>query len=725
MLQPTADTKDRTVETLTAQSAEQRRVAQEQHELFMQAFDGHKKYLERAIKCEDFYFNEQWQQKDLEKLAKTGRPALTINQILPLVNVVLGEQSSRRAEVKFKPTRDASHDDATVMNKVYGWITDANMYDWVESQVFADGVIMERGFFDIRVNFDENLMGNISITSDDPCDVIPGIGAREYDPDTWPEVWSYRWMSLDDIELEYGVDKRKALENLADSNAYLGTDSMRFETRKRTSFTEEEEMNQRWFTGIIPTGRGPLKEVRVIERQVKRLHWQFYFVDPMTGDKKAVPPTWDEQKMVSVAQRTGVFLHKQRAQKIRWTVSADSVLLHDDWSPYRTSTKVPFFPFFRRGRSMGVVTPLVSPQEMFNKVSSQVLHVVNSTANSGWIFEQGSLANMTSKQLEERGAETGLVLEVKKNVKLMPTKIQANQIPTGLERVSNNAYMNMKLISGINEGLLGTDSAEVSGVVLDSKERRGQVALQTPRDNLARTRHYVVRKVLELIQQFITEQRILTITNERPRPGQEPTEELVINAVTAGEIMNDVTRGSYTWVIASQPARDNFGDSQFGEALAMRSEGVLIPDDRIVEYSNLERKFELAEEMRAMSGRGTPTEEDVQMQDFMRQFELMQMQLALSEMEARISKLRSEAALNMAKGMAVEPELQRKIDELEATVALEREGFELRRQLAQQSGVSKLENTVVAHHTRQKELLTKAQIDAANSRFTQKQPLRR
>lgn len=70
-----------------------------------------------------------------------------------------------------------------------------------------------------------------------------------------------------------------------------------------------------------------------------------------------------------------------------------------------------------------------------NKISSQELHIVNTTANSGWIVESGSLAGMDADDLEEHGAETGLVLEFNRGSN-PPAKIPPNQIPTGLDRIS-------------------------------------------------------------------------------------------------------------------------------------------------------------------------------------------------------------------------------------------------------------------------------------------------
>ena len=118
-----------------------------------------------------------------------------------------------------------------------------------------------------------------------------------------------------------------------------------------------------------------------------------------------------------------------------------------------------------------MVRNLLSPQEQLNKIASQELHIVNTTANSGWLVESGSLVGMNSDDLEEHGAETGLVLEYARGT-TPPVKIQPNQIPTGLDRISQKAATNIKAISGINDSMLGTDSAEVSGIAIRQAESR-------------------------------------------------------------------------------------------------------------------------------------------------------------------------------------------------------------------------------------------------------------
>ena len=131
----------------------------------------------------------------------------------------------------------------------------------------------------------------------------------------------------------------------------------------------------------------------------------------VTGDMRQVPGNWGERKKKKFADEYGLDIITTLDRKVRWTVTADKVVLFDDWSPYECFTIVPYFPYWRRGRPFGMVRNLISPQEQLNKISSQELHIVNTTANSGWIVETGSLNGMTADDLEEHGAETGLVLE--------------------------------------------------------------------------------------------------------------------------------------------------------------------------------------------------------------------------------------------------------------------------------------------------------------------------
>jgi hypothetical protein len=127
--------------------------------------NGHLDYIWMAKKCDEYYRGDQWDDEDAAALEAEGRPALTINTILPTVNTILGEQSTRRADIQFKPRRGGDGAIAQALTKLYMQIADNNKLDWVEQQVFADGLIMDgRGYFDVRMDFSDHVEGEIRIT---------------------------------------------------------------------------------------------------------------------------------------------------------------------------------------------------------------------------------------------------------------------------------------------------------------------------------------------------------------------------------------------------------------------------------------------------------------------------------------------------------------------------------------------------------------------------------
>tara|TARA_R100000935_G_C2836671_1_gene168504 strand:+ start:240 stop:2351 length:2112 start_codon:yes stop_codon:yes gene_type:complete len=653
-------------------------LAKQQWNSYTRARDnGHDDYIDMAKKCDAFYRGDQWDEADMSVLDDQGRPALTVNTILPTINAVLGEQSQRRADVEFKPRGGGKQDIADVLTKVYRQIADNNKLDWLESSVFSDGLIQDRGWFDVRIDFADHVNGEVRVTAKDPLDILIDPSAKDYDPKTWNEIFESKWMSLDEIEELYDQKQADKLRMIAEMGSTLGADSMEYE-EERYGDLDENEYGQD-YPGDPDNARA-LRSIRVIERQYYRLKDCTFYVDPVTGDQRQVPYNWSKRKREQFADQYGLDIVEKKMRKVRWTVTADTVVLFDDWSPYDHFTLVPYFPYFRRGKPFGMVRNLLSPQEQLNKITSQELHIVNTTANSGWVVEGGSLSGMTADDLEEHGAQTGLVLEYNRG-STPPSKIQPNQIPTGLDRIGQKAANNIKAISGISDSMLGTDSAEVSGVAIQAKQNRGTLMIQVPLDHLQKTRQYLAEKILNLVQAYYTEERVLQITDESDP--YKPRVPLAVNQMTPeGEVINDLTLGEYDVIIGTAPARDNFDEMQFAEAIALRSAGVPIPNDLIVEYSHLSRKADVAQRIRQQEGTAPPTEEQIQLQQFQMESQIRSTQLEIAKLEAEVTRLQTESALNVAKTQAAEQDPQLKVAELQSKIQTKREELDLREKLS-------------------------------------------
>ena len=70
-------------------------------------------------------------------------------------------------------------------------------------------MIQQRGYFDVRMDFDDSTGGEIRVSVEDPMDVIPDPDAKHYAPASWSDVIKTSWQSLDEIEGEYGKKREQ------------------------------------------------------------------------------------------------------------------------------------------------------------------------------------------------------------------------------------------------------------------------------------------------------------------------------------------------------------------------------------------------------------------------------------------------------------------------------------------------------------------------------------
>lgn len=604
------------------------RLAQDQWLRFRwNAENGHYKFIAKADKCDKFFIGQQWAEEDIQRLKSQRRPALTINKIISTLSTIMGEQIYNRSEVLYRPSAGASASTADAMSKVWMQISQNNQLPWLRSDVFADGVIRSRGFYDVRLAFNDTLKGEVRISQLNSKNVIIDPDAEEYDPDTWNDVFTTKWLTCNDIALLYSEEDAKILKHLGTGLEPYSYDSLEV---FRDSFSGNGLNDQAYYSGLDDAG--VRRNVRVLERQHRQMTMQQHFVDIVNGDTRPVPDGWDREKIARVIQlaENKITVIKKKVNRIRWTVTADSVVLHDDWSPYKHYTTVPYFPYFIHGQTIGIVENLIDSQELLNKTSSQELHIVNTTANSGWKIKAGSLQNMSLEELEISGASTGLVIELDEvgNAE----KIQPNQVPSGLDRISSKAEEHIKTISNVSDSMQGFDREDVAAKAIAYKQQRGSINLTKVLDNLERTDWMLARNVTALIQDYYSEERIINITHDDVT--REP-ETLIVNQYDEkqGSFINDLTVGEYSLVITSTPFRASMEDSQFEQALALREQGVAIPDSILIENSRLTRRSEILKQIEAASQ--SPEA-------------LKNKELDLREREATIAKLEADVGSTMA-----------------------------------------------------------------------------
>jgi len=263
----------------------------------------------------------------------------------------------------------------------------------------------------------------------------------------------------------------------------------------------------------------------------------------------------------------------------------------DRWADYDTFTIVPFFPYFRRGQTKGMVDDLLDPQREINVRRSARQNIIGRSSNGGWKYAKGSLDAQMKRNLELNGGRPGFQLEydIKQGQLPQPEQIGPGQSPVSVEQLEKEAENDLKEIAGINDSALGqVDQATVSGRAIQARQQQTVIGLEGFISNYHRSKHLCGKKQLEVVQNFYTTQRVVRVTS----PGATPIT-AVINQKAAQGVINDITLGTYATVIDETSLSDSFLAGQFNELMTLKQIGLPIPDDFLIDASSIGRKDEL------------------------------------------------------------------------------------------------------------------------------------
>ena len=559
-----------------------------------------------AKQCVEYFEGKQWTAADLAKLALEGRPSLTINKIMPLVKLVIGYHLNNQTEIKYMPGNDGTGnaDVARALSAVAKQIAEMNQLPYIDSEVFLDGLLTGRGYWDCRMDFRKNLFGTCAWGAVDPFTVYPDADAQDYDLNTGTHVTVSKWVSVDEIEYFYGMDAANMIRPLTNGMSFSQLPSSIYGGQEEVTpwrrFGGDEDNPQTWrlytdqFYNWVDTAR---KTIRMLDIQHYVPTWRWFFVDLETGDQKPIPDAWGPERVERVMMwarqnKEPLITQRKRDRRLRWTHMVGDVVVFDEWSPYDTMTLVPYFPYFRRGKTMGMVEPLLDPQREINVRRSARQNIVGRSSNTGWMYPKGSLDAQQKQNLEQNGGKPGVQIEYdpKGGTLGKPEQIGGHATPVSVEQLEKEAENDLKEIAGINDSALGqVDQATVSGRAIQARQQQTVIGLEGFISNYHRSKNLGGNKQREVIQGFYTERRVIRTLGSN---SSDPVE-MIINEKSAEGVVNDITLGSYATVTDETSLSDSFLAGQFNELMQLKQIGFPVPDNFLIDASSIGRKEEL------------------------------------------------------------------------------------------------------------------------------------
>lgn len=560
----------------------------------LRATAGMESWALTAKRCVDYTEGRQWTEEQLARLDLEERPGLTFNKIAPLVRLVLGYHRNNRMDSKFMPGFDGSGVEmvAEALTQLNKQISQANQEPYVDTEVFLDGTLTGRGFYDQRLDFEHNDFGELRVSARDPFSIKLDPEGEEYDLNKHSFVMEDRWISIEEIEFLYGTGAAALLAPLIRGGQYLGgipnslieySDAIMpwrtFGGVTNSSYASGYQAMEAYLVNAYDRAR---KVIRITDCQHYIRVMTRCFVDLETGDRVPVPDhftfeqiqkvlLYTQAKYQSRGEASPLRVQVRPLRRVKWTTIVGDLVVHDEWSPYSTFTTTGYFPYFRRGKTRGMVEDLLDPQDEVNKRRSAQIDIITRTAHSGWIYHEKGVSAEMKERIETYGAMPGINIEWKGEEHHKPEQLKPVTPPTAMEKLEEKGAADLKEISGINDSLLGQIDRVQSGRALEARQRQGVLALQIYMDNMTRSKQLVSYKRLEIVQQHYTEQRVVRTLGEDGK-----SQQVIINERDeAGEIVNNITLGKYTAVVNETPMAASFMAAQFEELMDLVAKGIV------------------------------------------------------------------------------------------------------------------------------------------------------
>ena len=442
-----------------------------------------------------FYVGDQWDAKDIAKLDSEKRPALTINMILPIINLLSGIQRQGRQDITVVARKGGLKKLAAVFTEIMRHSLDVTDADYEIADCFLDGIIGNKGWLGLGINYDDDpINGDIEVSKVSPFDMREDPDAKEYDLNRSGKfVIRDSWLDKESMLLNYPV-KRADIEN----------GGLDIDPESGDIVGDTEKSKYRW---------------RVRECWWKRHEKRLILINAATGDIKTVS-TENAEIAAAISAKSNVWHLKEWVVPVlNKTVTAGNIVLEDIADPYNGVTNFPYYrfcPFWVDGYVMGIAQNLIGPQQEVNKRRSQALHNLNQTANSG--FKVKKVLNNYDRHLAKHGATPGVVLDESKAggsiERIEPAPLSEGHITSA--RMSGD---DMKEISGANPDLMGQAirNENESGRAIELRQQQGMKVVEVMFDNFSRTQKLITLGLVDMVRHtdVYSDEEIRNIISEK------------------------------------------------------------------------------------------------------------------------------------------------------------------------------------------------------------------
>jgi hypothetical protein len=481
----------------------------------------------RAAALDDLTFvaGEQWDPRDRQQRALSGRPCLTINKLPTFLHQVTNDQRQNKASIKVHPVGDEDEDKAELVQGVIRHIEYASNGTVATGTAVNSAATIGFGYFRLITRY---------------CD------EETFDQ----EIAFKRIRNAFTVYMDPGIQEPD------------GSDQMRCvisEKMPRAEFRRLYPKANAAGSQGLPSGTGDSDLTQWLGNDFVRVA-EFYKVE-MTKATLVMTdqgPVWEDEipDGAQILVKGGKPMRRESAKrKVMWRKCTAVDVLEEVEIPCRW---IPVFPVFGDEIDLdgkvirsGLVRHAKDPARMYNYWMTAATEEVALRPKSKYIGAEGQFeghedewaaANVSNvPYLEYKPVNLDGILSPP------PARAQMADVPIGTITMAKHASDDVKATTGLFDSSLGARGTATSGVQERAQQLQGDTANFHYADNLQITLRHCGRCIVDMIPKVYDGARIVQIMGEDENISAKP-----INGQQPDAI--DITTGKYDVTIGVGPA---------------------------------------------------------------------------------------------------------------------------------------------------------------------------
>ena len=515
-----------------------------------QAFDTRLKESELGYK---YIASEQYSREESDYYEDIlHRKSRVYNLIWAQFNTLYGNFISNKLRINFRPDVGGTREVSEVLEDLKTHISFANQMPDVISRWLLAGFVRQ-GFLYPRFTDEQEADGSVVITNVDEFDVSFDPEARDpllKDSEFW---FRSQWMSREELTQKFPEHKDKI------DSMLLSRDNMTiYDLADSVGLNSSNDLLDSLHVTNLIGGKYRVVQYHYFKRVRRKMA-----MDLSTGDMVDINLSDGAKQQAYLALNPNLRMVSDtmyKEKRIKTYIPAIMYELKDIKSNFQDESHdlIPLSigqNYVKKARdTYGIFRVLKDSQDAFNEFSNINEDLAKKTARPKKITKPDKIKNY--QQFESQGDQPGFTIEADESVvdlsSIYDEKIP--EIPQIAEHIRQSILAVMPHLSGITANLSGHQEGSAENASLFAQRvQQGQQGFQPFFSAYRQSSKFLWEKVLGILQQNYTSQRIIKIYDQTPYGVNDRN--VVINMQIGSQMINDLSLGTYKVIVD-----DNFGD---------------------------------------------------------------------------------------------------------------------------------------------------------------------